>query len=137
MAETLWWREIAVMANRGGVGIMEQAIYTQLARVDKENDMNYRTASMDQLRTERVRLTNMLHVFQQRRDSSVANRGGREAGYRSNATTHQQDRELQRLTKQLAELDAELVWRDEHAKAEPTGAAAGSTTPADPTTTDV
>lgn len=91
--------------------------------------MDYRTASMDQLRTERVRLTNMLHVFQQRRDSSVANRGGRDAGYRRNATTHQQDRELQRLSRQLADLDAELVRRDERAKTEQ---AVANTTP--PTT---
>ena len=98
--------------------------------------MNYRTASMDQLRTERVRLTNMLQVFQQRRDSSVANRGGRDAGYRSNATRHQQDRELQRLSKQLAELDAELVWRDERAKTEQAEAVAGSPTPTSPPTTD-
>lgn len=98
--------------------------------------MNYRTASMDQLRTERVRLTNMLRVFQQRRDSSVANRGGRDAGYRSNATAHQQDRELQRLTKQLAELDAELVWRDERAKSEQTAAEAASPTSTEMPATD-
>ena len=77
----------------GCLGIMEQRA-TVFRLYDRwENCMDYRTASMDQLRTERVRLANMLHVFQQRRDSSVANRGGRDAGYRRNATTHQQDRE--------------------------------------------
>ena len=98
--------------------------------------MDYRTASMDQLRKERVRLTNMLQVFQQRRDSSVANRGGRDAGYRRNATTHQQDRELQRLTKQLADLDAELVWRDKRANAVHPEGTADSPATAAPTTTD-
>ena len=77
--------------------------------------MNYRTATTEQLRKERVRLTNMQQVLQHRVDSATSNRGGRNAGFRrGGATNHQQERDLQRLIAQIAELDAELVYRDQH-----------------------
>lgn len=73
--------------------------------------MNYRTAPTEQLRKERVRLTNMQRMLQQRHDSSVANRGGREAGFRQGSTVHQQERELSQIEAQLARLDAEIARR--------------------------
>lgn len=73
--------------------------------------MNYRTATIDQLRKERVRLTNMQRMIQQRRDSSAANRGGRDAGFRRGSTIHQQERELSQIEAQLAQLDAEIAYR--------------------------
>jgi hypothetical protein len=82
-----------------------------------EDDMNYRTATTEQLRKERARLTSMQQMIQQRRDSSAQNRGGRDAGFRRGATLHQQDRELLRLQEQIAQLDAELVSRDQRAAA--------------------
>lgn len=74
--------------------------------------MNYRTAPLEQLRKERVRLTNMQQVLQQRLASTGSGRGGRDAGFRNGATNYQQEREMQRLIKQIAELDAEIVRRD-------------------------
>lgn len=78
--------------------------------------MNYRTATLEQLRTERVRLTNLQQVLQQRIASASSSRGGRNAGFRSGATNNHQERELQRLIDQIAKLDAEIVWRDQHAQ---------------------
>lgn len=78
--------------------------------------MNYRTATLEQLRAERVRLTNLQQVLQQRIASSVSTRGGRNAGFRSGASNNQQERELQLLIDQIAKLDAEIVWRDQHAQ---------------------
>lgn len=78
--------------------------------------MNYRTATLEQLRAERVRLTNLQQVLQQRMASSNSSRGGPNAGFRTAATTHQQQREIQRLIDQIARLDAELVWRDRQAQ---------------------
>jgi hypothetical protein len=76
--------------------------------------MNYRNASTEQLRKERVRLTNMQQVLQHRVDSARSNRGGRNAGFRrGGSTNHQQERDLQQLIAQIAELDAELVRRDQ------------------------
>lgn len=87
--------------------------------------MNLRTATTDQLRKERLRLTNMQQMIQHRRDSSAVNRGGREAGFRRAATTHQQDRELIRINAQIAQLDAELAFRA--ARDEATQSAASTT----------
>jgi hypothetical protein len=81
--------------------------------------MNYRTATDDQLRKERVRLLNQQRIMQQRRDSAVANRGGRNMGYRSGSTAYGLERELVALNAQLAELDAEVAFRQRRASAEP------------------
>jgi hypothetical protein len=90
--------------------------------------MNYRTVTDEQLRTERVRLTNIIQLTERRRDASTVNRGGRDAGFRRPATTHQQERELVQLRAQLERLDKELAWRADHAKpaAEQSPAAADS-----------
>lgn len=83
---------------------------------EKDTKMNYHTATLEQLRKERVRLTNMQQMLQQRLASTGSSRGGRNAGYRSGATNYQQEREMQRLMTQIAELDAELVRRDQQAQ---------------------
>lgn len=76
--------------------------------------MDYQTATTEQLRKERVRLTNMQQTLQHRVDSSSSNRGGRNAGFRAGGVTNrQQERDLQRLIEQIAVLDAELVRRDQ------------------------
>lgn len=95
------------------------------------NAMNLRTATAEQLRAERARLTNMLQLLQRRRDSNAVQRGGRDAGFRRGASTHQQDREIERLTAQLAKVDAEIEYRDRRDGAKPDEAAAGAATPAD------
>lgn len=77
--------------------------------------MNYRTVTDEQLRIERVRLTNMEQMIQRRREASAAVRGPKDAGFRRSATPHQQDRELIQLRAQLARVDKELAWRAEHA----------------------
>lgn len=101
--------------------------------------MNYRTATDDQLRQERVRLLNQQRALQQRRDSAVANRGGRNKGFRSGSTVYGLERELLALNAQLAELDAEIAYRQRRASAEPltaTQAAAPDGGPAKPTADD-
>lgn len=77
--------------------------------------MNYRTATLDQLRKERLRLINMQRMLQQRRDASANQRAGRNAGFRPSASAHQQDRELMRVSSQLNRLDAELAYREQRA----------------------
>ena len=78
--------------------------------------MNYRTATLDQLRQERVRLTNQQRMLQQRLQSAGASRGGRTASYGRSASNHQLEHELERLAEQITKLEAEFAWRDQHAQ---------------------
>jgi hypothetical protein len=92
--------------------------------------MNYRTATDEQLRQERVRLNNMLQMVERRREAALAMRAPRDAGFRRSATPHQQDRELIQIRGQIERLNTELTWRETHAKdaAEPQTASAAPET---------
>jgi hypothetical protein len=92
--------------------------------------MNLRTATLDQLRKERLRLTNMQRLLEQRKASNTSNRGGRNAGFRTGATNYQQDRELKQITTQLAQLDAEIAFREKRDAA--SSAEASAAPPATP-----
>ncbi|WP_026369303.1 hypothetical protein [Kallotenue papyrolyticum] len=87
--------------------------------------MNYRTATDDQLRKERLRLLNLRHVMQQRHASALSQRGGRQRGFRSGSTAYGLERELLAISAQLAEIEAELAVREQRQ-------AAATATPAPP-----
>ncbi len=95
--------------------------------------MNYRTATDDQLRKERVRLLNQQRMLQQRRDSAVANRGGRNMGFRGGSTAYGLERELLALNAQLATLEAEIAYRQRRASAAPQTAAQAAAPDGGPT----